>query len=421
MKKRKIAFISQHLDDVLPPSQNSLGIWIFGVATRLAKENSIRVYVPCEGYKKKRVKKYGVEWVKVPIKYDKFVERYLKKIYQYNSNKKPLYSSIPYFLGYTLQIAYDLNKDPVDIIHTFNFSHYSSVIRKFCSGSKIVLRMSCEWLTQLDNKMIQKRLKNIDLIIGCSDFITNKIKLNYPSQAGLCFTVRNGRDFNRFVPPKSYNSKKNNDFKKILYVGRVSPEKGIHVLIKALNIVIRSYPNIEVKIVGPKSPAPKEFIVNLSDDFIVKKLQKYYSNDSYLSMLKKMTSKELKEKITFEGTKPHNDLAAYYQNADIFVFPSVWNEPSGNPPIEAMAAGLPVISTTTGGTPEYVKNGETGILIRPGNSHELSDAILYLVKNEQKRIEMGVNARKRALEKFTFERLVKELNDCYQNILQFNK
>ena len=79
-----------------------------------------------------------------------------------------------------------------------------------------------------------------------------------------------------------------------------------------------------------------------------------------------------------------------------------------------MTLGIPVISTTTGGTPEYVKDGKTGILVEPNNSVQLADAILRLFDNEKLRRNMGESAYKRAVGLFSYERMT-------DNLLELNR
>ena len=120
--------------------------------------------------------------------------------------------------------------------------------------------------------------------------------------------------------------------------------------------------------------------------------------------------------MTFRGVVPHLELPQEYRTADVFVFPSIWDEPSGNPPIEAMAAGVPVVSTRTGGTPEYVVDGTTGLLVDPGDSGQLAAAIVRLLENDDLRRDMSAAARKHAANFFAYERFVKDLLVLYGEV-----
>jgi len=121
-------------------------------------------------------------------------------------------------------------------------------------------------------------------------------------------------------------------------------------------------------------------------------------------------------KVRFVGPIPHLELIEHYREADIFVFPSVWDEPSGNPPIEAMAVGVPVVSTRTGGTAEYIDDGKCGLLLEPGDANTLAEVILCLLAKENVKKSMGKAGRRRAVELFSFDLMAKNLLSQYERI-----
>jgi glycosyltransferase involved in cell wall biosynthesis len=108
--------------------------------------------------------------------------------------------------------------------------------------------------------------------------------------------------------------------------------------------------------------------------------------------------------VTFCGLVPHKDVVNYYHNADIFINPSFY-ETLGMSTIEAMASGLPVITTPVGGVPEVVEHGKTGLLVKPGDTDELVKAIIRVLEDKDLRLLMGQAARKRAVELFSWERI----------------
>jgi glycosyltransferase involved in cell wall biosynthesis len=125
--------------------------------------------------------------------------------------------------------------------------------------------------------------------------------------------------------------------------------------------------------------------------------------------------------VSFAGLVSRHQLIKFYQNASVFVFPSVWNEPFGMPIIEAMAAGLPVVATVSGGITEIVKNGETGLLVERGDASALAEAILRFLSDEDLRNSMAKASRKRAVELFSWECVVDNLLHLYRNICEDNE
>ena len=416
----KIAFVSQPLDGVLPPNQNSIGIWIHGVANPLSKSHDVIVYS-----RRGRLEPKLPENGKVTYRFlyslpNRIIFRLNNRLSKYRNVRRPFFASNLCYFEYGTQAALDLRAQQCDIVNLFNFTQFIPIIRRFNPNIKIVLRMSCEWLTQLDPKMIERRLDKVDLVIGCSDFITNSIREAFPQYASRCHTIHNGRDVEFFTAVEEPTSGHNNKAKKLLFVGRVSPEKGVHILLKAFQEVVKQQPEAKLDIVGSVQQLEHGFLVALSNNDNVTALDKYYqgtSNTSYFSYLKNLVdSLGMASKVRFIGQLPHTELLRYYREAAIFIFPSIWDEPSGNPPIEAMAVGVPVISTNTGGTSEYVKHGETGLLVEPGDTSGLVKAILKLLENDELRESMSRAGRKRAVEYFSYQQLVESLLDSYSKL-----
>lgn len=120
-----------------------------------------------------------------------------------------------------------------------------------------------------------------------------------------------------------------------------------------------------------------------------------------------------------EGLRARDDiiLAGYVKNAvellggaDLCVVPSVWQEAFGLAALEPMACGVAVVASRVGGIPEVVVDGETGRLVEPGDETALADAMHALLKDAGERARLGANGRSRALEVFSRERQLEELD-----------
>lgn len=110
-------------------------------------------------------------------------------------------------------------------------------------------------------------------------------------------------------------------------------------------------------------------------------------------------------------------LRTIYSAADIFVIPSLY-EAFGQTALEAMACGTPVVGFDTGGIPDMVKPGETGLLAQVGDHVDLAEKIQYLIDNAGERLRMGANARKLAESCFTLEKQAKKYIELYESILE---
>jgi glycosyltransferase involved in cell wall biosynthesis len=107
-------------------------------------------------------------------------------------------------------------------------------------------------------------------------------------------------------------------------------------------------------------------------------------------------------------------LAPYYSRADVFVAPSIWDEPLGLVILEAMACRTPVVVTRKGGIPLAVKEGYNGLFIRARNSKEIVERVNQLLDNSQLRLKMGINARKSVEEKFSWDLIAHKFESIYE-------
>jgi glycosyltransferase involved in cell wall biosynthesis len=179
----------------------------------------------------------------------------------------------------------------------------------------------------------------------------------------------------------------------ILYVGRITPDKGLHVLLRSLIYVKRP---VRLVIIGPLDWS-SEYCRNI------------------LQLIKSEKSRG-KHKVEYLGRVDQTELIQWHRRASIFVLPSFY-EPFAVAILEAMSCETPVISTYAGGIPEVVKNGETGILVPINNPLKLAEAIDYLLDNNDVRIKMGQAARSRITENFALEVLVKKLCEIYEKVV----
>ena len=115
--------------------------------------------------------------------------------------------------------------------------------------------------------------------------------------------------------------------------------------------------------------------------------------------------------VTFLGAR--DDVPTLLDAADVYVQPSL-SEGLGLAVLEAMAAGLPVIATRTGGLPEVVADNQTGLLVPPGDAPALANALQYLLDNVNRRDKMGKAGRARAVSCFSIARMVSETQEVYR-------
>jgi len=123
--------------------------------------------------------------------------------------------------------------------------------------------------------------------------------------------------------------------------------------------------------------------------------------------------------LFFTGFIPPSEIPPYYNVGDIFVCASQWNEPLARIHYEAMAAGLPIITTDRGGNAEIFEDNVNGIIIKDyKNPDSFADNIIYLLNNPHTALEMGKKAFESALSRFTWKRVADEVLAPIQNFDQ---
>lgn len=105
---------------------------------------------------------------------------------------------------------------------------------------------------------------------------------------------------------------------------------------------------------------------------------------------------------------------AFYERADVYVSPSVWEEPLGLTILEAMAAGVPVIATKKGGIVSVIRDGENGFFIRARNSKQIAETVNKLLLDDELREKISKNAAKTILDNFTWEKIATQFEDIYK-------
>lgn len=181
--------------------------------------------------------------------------------------------------------------------------------------------------------------------------------------------------------------------KKIIgIVARLVGEKGYLELFEAFRKVLNRLPNTLLLVVGPKEPEKRDAI----DPNIVKRYN-------------------IQNNVIFLGER--TDVDEIYALMDIFVLPT-YREGVGASILEASAMERPVIATNTGGCPEAIDNGITGILIPLKNVEKLSQAIIYLLNNPEKAKQMGRLGRKKILREFSQELIFDRMETEYQRLIK---
>jgi len=227
--------------------------------------------------------------------------------------------------------------------------------------------------------------KSADLYIVVSRWMVNQLT-NLGVTSDRIRVVYNGIDVNRFHPGELEKSENT-----LLFVGRLSPVKGLLILLESLLYLKRP---ISLKIVGPTYD--NEYAKNIAD-------------------LAKKVVFRTKHDITFMGLQPEEELIRLYQKASLVVMPSL-SEPFGLVGLESLSCETPVIASSVGGIPEVIENGKNGILVRPNDHKELARAIESLLEDRELRLKFGSEGRRMVEERFSARRMIEALIALYEEL-----
>lgn len=319
----------------------------------------------------------------VYIKTHGFWATFKKKLYQLTHGQEYYHYTIAFYLHEAIKI---IRNQHFDLIIVENRPGYVLTFNNQLIKTPRILHLHNDFL----NKDIVKSadiIQNYSRIIGISDFITSKVN-QIASEQTKAITVHNAIDTQYFYEAQSAKREavgfKADDFV-LVYSGRLNEEKGILPLVKAVKQLAKS--KIKLLIIGDSN----------------------YGMDKHHTPFVDRLHQEvefIKDQIVFTGFIDYSQIPSYLKMADIAVIPSMWDEPFGLTVVEAMAAGLPLITTRSGGIPEICE-GIATIVERDNIVENLANAILDLYENPEKRKAMAKASLERS-KRFDKERYAEE-------------
>jgi len=197
-----------------------------------------------------------------------------------------------------------------------------------------------------------------------------------------------GIDCGKFLPREH---RSNPSRFEVLCVGRLAPAKAQHLLIKAIDRLVREgRQSVHLRLVG--------------------------DGPDWVLLQNLVSARGLEHHVTLEGACNHDRVLSFYQQTDLFVLASF---AEGVPVVlmEAMAMEIPCVATWITGIPELIRHGEDGWLVPPADEAQLSAAIARLMDDAELRKKLGRSARLRVQEKYDLERNVERLAEIYRKRL----
>ncbi|WP_066505002.1 glycosyltransferase family 4 protein [Abyssisolibacter fermentans] len=379
----KLAFICTEKLPVPPVAGGAIQIYIQGILPILSKKYDITVYCLSHKSLPDEEIKDGVHYIRVKGRTkDEYINNIKKHIQQ----------------------------SSYDVIHVFNRPKWVLRLLNSAPNSKFTLSLHNSMFLpkKVDSVRAKKIIKNVHFICTVSKFIADEVAQLYPEAASKLFPIYSGVILNQYKTiwddknDKRITLRKKlniNDKKVVLFIGRLCKKKGTHIVMNAIKKVMDTRNDIAAVFVGSKW-----YGKNQTDDFITK-LQ--------------LMSNELKGPVIFTGFLPPKVIPDYYSIGDIFVCASQWDEPLARIHYEAMAAGLPIITTNRGGNKEVINN-KNGFYINEYDNPDLfADKITYLLNNSEVRENMGREGRKLVEQVYNLNRTANQLLELFEPLDDF--
>lgn len=234
-------------------------------------------------------------------------------------------------------------------------------------------------------------IRGVDRAVAVSEYVRRDIA-SYGVDASKIDVIPNGVDTTVYRPlPPDLRERLGGFDPLLLSVGRIIPQKGLHLLLAALDRLAKDHPRLGLAVVGEGTTRAV-----LEAD---------------------ARRRGLDRRVVFTGFLEESLLPTAYSSADVYVLPSLW-EVFGIVLLEAMACGLPCVGAEVGGIPEVVADGRTGFLFPRGDANALADRLRVLIEDEPLRRRMAGEARRRAVDDFEWDRIAARTETFYERLLQ---
>jgi len=252
-------------------------------------------------------------------------------------------------------------------------------------------------------RMYRTAVGRADAVICCSAFIRDQFLAQFDYPAERVFVVHNGVDVERFKSGDRQSARVRlglpAEGSVVLFAGQVNEHKGLLYLLRACRLLAANHDS-RLLVAGSSG--------------LWRGAEMASEGTAYEEQV---AAEAAGLNTTFLGKVAYGDMPLVYQAADIFVCPSIWDEPFGMVALEAMACGLPVVASRTGGLPEFISDGVSGFLVAAANVEALASRIEVLLGDERLRERMGREGSREA-QRYDWPAITKEVHAVYQSVVE---
>jgi glycosyltransferase involved in cell wall biosynthesis len=290
-------------------------------------------------------------------------------------------------------LARYVRRQQIAVIHTSDRPRdaAAAVVLARLTGAKCVIQAHVgfgDWM----RPVLRWSLRNADALVGISEFVAETLVAAGHDPARV-HVVLNGIDASPWQQPADRDEIRRQlglapSDPVVLTVCRLFPSKGVGELIDAVATLSSAYPNLRLLVAG------HEMVRGYADE-----------------LARRAAERGVTGNVMFLGRR--NDIDQLMAAADVFAMPSI-GEPFGLVYLEAMATGIPVVALDSGGAPEVVDHGVTGLLSLPGDSTALAANLATLLDDPGLRARMGEEGRRQVHARFTIDRMGAEMAAVYR-------
>jgi len=389
MTMKSIAIVVPELLPVPPVQGGAVEHWVDEASARMAAGHNVTmVSRPAGSAGRPGIGYIGIPWTKTELFFSRIKDRVTWR------NPLRYLAKIQNVFSYGSRVAKAVL--PFDVVYLHNEPNILLFLKRR-PGQKIVLHMHNDHLSmRLFRPFYRRALAKADLVLCVSDYIRRQAVAKFPEHAQRFQVLFNSTDPAVFQPYPEAAAQLDGlvqfdpQCRYLLYVGRLTALKGVHVLIAAFQDVLRRHPEARLIITG------SSFFGGAARTGYERELEEL--------------AKPVNHAIVFTGYLPHDKLRYLYSAVDMIVLPSVWQDPCPLVVLEAMASGTLLVSSAVGGIPEVMEHQVNGLLVPPADAAALADTICGALETPEASARMALAARAKIERGYTWERLVNELN-----------
>ncbi len=282
-----------------------------------------------------------------------------------------------------------IQKYSVPIIHHVGNYYLISLIKMCVSEKRFFRRI----LRQVIHGFSDIGALDFTHVVAVSNFVKSKyLQAGLPSEYVTVIPPM-GISLEKIIEENRVCSMPTYPFK-LLFVGRLIENKGLHVAILALSHLVndRKIDNVKLDVIGEGCCSYTDEMIELASDL------------------------GLKSKINFRGKLSQDETFSEYSKYHVLVVPSVWEEPFGLVVIEGMACGVSVVASKIGGIVDIVENGKNGILVPPGDPVKLGEAVWGLIQDRSKFKGICIEGTRRVRGDFSNNRIVERILEYMEQL-----